>query len=87
MCLATFISEMHSLDIALTLVQGPGRLLFLAPRHLSATFIIFPACHASHAANRDRSATNRDRPATNRDRSATNRDRPATNRDCPAQER
>ena len=52
---------MSSLDIALTLVRGPGWLSAKAPR-LAPPLLFF------------RPATNRDRPVANRDRPATNRD-------------
>ena len=60
-CLATLFffwkCPTYTSDIALTLVQGPGR--------LSPLLLIFRP-----ATNRDRPAVNRDRPVRNRDRPA-----------------
>ena len=56
-----FFPEMSSLDIAMTLFGGPGRLSALGAR--LAPLLIF----SDPATNRDRPAANRDRPAANRD--------------------
>ena len=66
---------MSSIEIALTLVRGPGRLSGLPPC-LAPLLLFFQP-----ATNRDRPAANRNHPAANRDRHAANRDRPATNLD------
>ena len=50
-----------SLDIALTLVRGPGWLSALAPLLVPLLLFFRPAT------NRDRPAANQDHPATNRD--------------------
>ena len=55
-----FFWEM-SLDIALTLVRGPGWLSALAPLLVPLLLFFRPAT------NRDRPAANQDHPATNRD--------------------
>ena len=70
-----FFLEMSSLDIALTLVRGPGRLSALALCLAPLLLFFWPTT------NWDRPAWNWDRPAWNRDRFTRNRELPAANRD------